>query len=200
MHCWGARPPPRPPPPTPPPPQCTARPPPPHTHTHTHTRTHTHTHSHTHTHTHTPQSHNTCVTEHEKYALGATKPGGFAAQGFFEDKSAAPINGVGNGGGAAPGDGEAVGLEFLATSPPWRCNLCNVGATSRETLQTHATGTKHKRRVREGRGCGLRRGAASGGQLALAMHSSSVSSASGGSSAPTARVPLPTHHASTHRR
>lgn len=56
----------------------------------------------------------TCVTEHEKYALGATKPGGYAAQGF----QAAP-------GGAAPavkaGGGEAKGLEFLSSRPPWKC-------------------------------------------------------------------------------
>lgn len=35
------------------------------------------------------QDHTTCVTEHDKYAKGATKPGGFAAQGFFGSKEAA---------------------------------------------------------------------------------------------------------------
>lgn len=35
-----------------------------------------------------PQGHTQCVTEHEKYALGATKPGGYAAAGFAGDGAA----------------------------------------------------------------------------------------------------------------
>ena len=83
------------------------------------------------------------MTEHEKYALGATKAGGFASQGFFG----------GGGGGppapaaAAPG-AAAEGLEHLATRPPWRCACCGVTCTSRDTLLGHAAGVKHKRRVR----------------------------------------------------
>ena len=78
------------------------------------------------------------MTEHDKYAKGATKPGGFAAGGFY------------GGGKAAAGDGPAAasGLEFLSSRPPWKCNICNVSCTSRETLLGHATGAKHKRRVR----------------------------------------------------
>lgn len=86
-----------------------------------------------------PQGHTTCVTEHEKYALGATKPGGYAAQGFNHGKAA---------NGSATPSTEATGLEFLATRPPWACSVCNVNCTSRETLEGHAAGAKHKRRVR----------------------------------------------------
>jgi hypothetical protein len=89
------------------------------------------------------QAHNTCVTEHEKYALGATKPGGFAEQGFHGDGQAhRPA-------AAASADSEAVGLEFLSERPPWRCACCNVNCTSRPTLLVHAAGAKHKRRVSE---------------------------------------------------
>ena len=58
------------------------------------------------------QNHTMCVTEHEKYALAATKPGGFAA------------NGVPGGSGGAPTPGApavATGLEFLSIRPPWKC-------------------------------------------------------------------------------
>lgn len=34
-------------------------------------------------------SHTSCVTEHQKYALGATKAGGFASEGFFGGGSVA---------------------------------------------------------------------------------------------------------------
>ena len=82
------------------------------------------------------QGHTSCVTEHEKYAQGATKPGGFASKGFFGE---APPQG-----GAAPGAPE--GLEFLSTRAPWVCSICNVTCTSHETLVGHAQGAKHKRR------------------------------------------------------
>jgi hypothetical protein len=59
------------------------------------------------------------VTEHEKYALGATKPGGFAEKGFADSGAAA--GGPAAGGPAKGTAGEAVGLEFLATRPPWIC-------------------------------------------------------------------------------
>jgi hypothetical protein len=36
------------------------------------------------------QGHTQCVTEHEKYALGATKPGGYAAGGFAANGAAKP--------------------------------------------------------------------------------------------------------------
>lgn len=88
-----------------------------------------------------PQAHSTCVSEHEKYALGATKPGGYAAQGFFHEGQAQQVA------AAAAADSEAVGLEFLSERPPWRCSCCNVNCTSRETLMGHAAGAKHKRRV-----------------------------------------------------
>jgi cell growth-regulating nucleolar protein len=88
--------------------------------------------------------HTRCVTEHEKYALGATKPGGFAAGGF----SGGGGDGNGNGNNSAAAAGEPSGLEFLAERPPWRCSACNVTCTSRETLLGHAAGQKHRRRAR----------------------------------------------------
>ncbi|KAL0019178.1 hypothetical protein WJX79_010919 [Trebouxia sp. C0005] len=36
---------------------------------------------------HTVKGHATCVTEVDKYAKGATKPGGYAAQGYYKDGS-----------------------------------------------------------------------------------------------------------------
>jgi len=96
-----------------------------------------------HPYTHKPrppmQKHTTCVTEHEKYALAATKPGGYAAQGRSDGAPAAAAGGS--------GEGEVAGLEFLSERAPWRCIVCNVGCTSRETLLGHAAGSKHKRRV-----------------------------------------------------
>lgn len=85
-----------------------------------------------------PQNHNQCVTEHEKFALGATKPGGFAANGVSQQTSNAKPNEA----------GEPSGLEFLSTRPPWKCSVCNVSCTSKETLMSHASGVKHKRRAR----------------------------------------------------
>lgn len=82
--------------------------------------------------------HTQCVTEHDKYAKGATKPGGFAEKGYYD--------------GGRAGNGEAskdvVGAEFLSTSAPWVCQVCNVTCTSRQTLEGHATGAKHVRRVK----------------------------------------------------
>ena len=84
--------------------------------------------------------HTQCVTEHDKYAKGATKPGGFAEKGFYEEGG--KKQGSGDGGGGISGE------EFLSTRPPWCCSVCNVTCTSRETLENHATGAKHTRRVR----------------------------------------------------
>ncbi len=60
------------------------------------------------------QSHNTCVTESQKYAEGATKPGGFAAKGFFEASGGAAAA------TAAP-SGDPAEDEFLSKRPPWKC-------------------------------------------------------------------------------
>jgi len=70
---------------------------------------------------HAPQGHTSCVTEHQKYALQATKPGG--------------KGGGGGGGGPAAAAPGPTGLSFLATAPPWVCSCCNVTCTSRETLE-----------------------------------------------------------------
>lgn len=84
------------------------------------------------------------MSEHEKYALGATKPGGFASQGFFKQGQQQPAAAAA---ADKPGEQEAFGLEFLSERPPWRCSCCNVNCTSRDTLLGHAAGVKHKRRV-----------------------------------------------------
>ena len=80
------------------------------------------------------------MTEHDKYAKGATKPGGFAQNGYFNEGA-----GAGTTGSAG---GEVVGDEYLSSRAPWVCSVCNVTCTSRQTLESHATGTKHVRRVR----------------------------------------------------
>lgn len=82
--------------------------------------------------------HTACVTEHEKYALGATKPGGFAARSNAQQQHPTRRVDVGN----------AVGAQFLSTRPPWNCSCCNVTATSKENLFTHAEGKKHKSKAR----------------------------------------------------
>ena len=85
--------------------------------------------------------HTKCVTEHEKYAEGATKPGGYASKGFYLDAATA--------GSREEVKGEAVaGMEFLSEKAPWKCSLCKVTCTSRETLMQHASGSKHGRKAK----------------------------------------------------
>ena len=95
---------------------------------------------------HTVQGHTTCVTEHEKYALGATKPGGKASA--FNGTAAKEKM----GGQTGPFRGEErtddiVGREYLATKAPWFCSCCNIECTGAETLKSHALGKKHKRKA-----------------------------------------------------
>lgn len=95
---------------------------------------------------HTVQGHTTCVTEHEKYALGATKPGGKASA--FNGTAAKGKM----GGQTGPFSGEErtddiVGREYLATKAPWFCSCCNIECTGAETLKSHALGKKHKRKA-----------------------------------------------------
>ncbi len=68
------------------------------------------------------QSHNTCVTEHEKYAKGATKPGGHAANGFFSTDAAgaAAVSPAVDGGDAV------VGAKYLSSRPPWKCRWAQL--------------------------------------------------------------------------
>ena len=81
------------------------------------------------------------MTEHEKYAEGATKPGGYAAEGYTSGGSA------GTSGGANAQ--EPVGLEHTSTRPPWKCFLCNVNCTSKENLLAHAASKKHRNKMSE---------------------------------------------------
>ena len=72
------------------------------------------------------QTHNACVTEHEKYAKGATKPGGHAANGFFASEAA-----IAAAAGPAADRGEAVvGAEYLSSRPPWKCRWGHNGQWS----------------------------------------------------------------------
>lgn len=59
------------------------------------------------------KAHNTCVTEHQKYAEGATKPGGMIGSG--------PTTNGGLLDRSNEVQGTTVGAEFLATSWPWKC-------------------------------------------------------------------------------
>lgn len=63
------------------------------------------------------QSHNTCVTEHQKYAEGATKPGGFASKGFQEGGDAAAQGPASAPIPAVPSHQD----DFLSKRPPWKC-------------------------------------------------------------------------------
>jgi hypothetical protein len=87
------------------------------------------------------------VTEHEKYALLATKPGGAGAQTAF-------AGGTGGGGGGSAG-GPTPGAQFLATRAPWLCSCCGVTCTSAETLAGHAGGKKHRSKARAAEGGAL---------------------------------------------
>lgn len=88
------------------------------------------------------KAHNTCVTESQKYAEGATKPGGFASKGFFD-------TGAINGGSIPTVTAASSPTEdkHLSTQAPWKCSICNVSCTSSETLLGHAGGKKHIRRA-----------------------------------------------------
>ncbi|KAL2610112.1 hypothetical protein R1flu_028685 [Riccia fluitans] len=81
------------------------------------------------------QAHTSCVSEVEKYGpKGVSKHGNSSA--------AKPKN------GKAP-DGPEVDLSRgLTQRPPWSCTLCNVKATSRETLDLHAQGKKHRAKAK----------------------------------------------------
>ena len=95
---------------------------------------------------HTVQGHTACVTEHEKYALGATKPGGKASA--FNGTAAKGK--MGGQTGPFPGEertDDIVGREYLATKAPWFCSCCNIECTGAETLKSHALGKKHKRKA-----------------------------------------------------
>ncbi|DBA89675.1 TPA: hypothetical protein ACH3X2_004567 [Trebouxia sp. C0005] len=93
---------------------------------------------------HTVKGHATCVTEVDKYAKGATKPGGYAAQGYYKDGSGATVV------VAQPvaSTSEPADTAYLATRPPWTCSVCKVNCTSQDTLLGHAGGVKHRRRAR----------------------------------------------------
>eukprot|EP00798_Chlamydomonas_sp_ICE-L_P002997 gene2997-13011_t len=115
------------------------------------------------------QKHAQCVTEHQKYALGATKPGGFAANGFKSPE----------GGSSQAVAGEASGLEFLSKRPPWKCSVCNIGCTSEETLMAHAAGVKHGRRARAATAA-----AGGGGTNGTPAAGNGTSASNGGASCP----------------
>lgn len=79
------------------------------------------------------QAHDQCYTEHEKYALAAASKGQKPQRPEQAQKGA---------------QGDAVGLEFLAQKPPWKCTLCSVNCTSWETLLGHAKGKRHRNKTK----------------------------------------------------
>lgn len=84
------------------------------------------------------------MTEVDKYAKGATKPGGYAAQGYYKDGSGATVAVIAQ---AAASTADPADTAFLSTRPPWTCSVCKVTCTSQDTLLGHAAGVKHRRRV-----------------------------------------------------
>lgn len=85
------------------------------------------------------------MTEVDKYAKGATKPGGYAAQGYYKDGTGAAIAAVAQPAASASDPADTA---FLSARPPWTCSVCKVTCTSQDTLLGHAAGVKHRRRVR----------------------------------------------------
>ena len=96
----------------------------------------------------TVQLHTKCVTEHEKYALGATKkPGGKAnvVSGASTKACGDARTSCSRSSNSSSEEKEKiVGREYLATEAPWMCSCCNVECTGAETLKSHALGKKHK--------------------------------------------------------
>ncbi|KAL3678437.1 hypothetical protein R1sor_021393 [Riccia sorocarpa] len=78
------------------------------------------------------QAHTSCVSEVEKYGpKGVSKP----VNPSVKPKKAQ--------------NGPEVDLSRgLTQRPPWSCTLCNVKATSRETLELHAQGKKHRAKAK----------------------------------------------------
>ncbi|KAH7445991.1 hypothetical protein KP509_01G031500 [Ceratopteris richardii] len=79
------------------------------------------------------QGHTQCISEAEKYGpknMGVVNKEKKKASCREEDADNLNIN---------------LGL---STRPPWSCSICNVKATSQETLLLHSQGKKHKSKVR----------------------------------------------------
>lgn len=89
----------------------------------------------------TALSHDTCFTEHEKYAL-AKNARNLAPSA---KASAASVRSEGDG---TKSQRAIEGEEHLANKPPWKCFLCNVTCTSYETLRGHASGKRHVSKAR----------------------------------------------------
>ena len=127
------------------------------------------------------QRHNSCVTEHQKYAEGATKPGGIASRGGGGGGAGAPASG---GGGGA--DGEAVGLEYVTEKAPYRCKLCNVTCTGWDNVLSHAASKKHRNRYKGATAAAAAAAGATGGASGGAGNGGGAAAGTT-SSAPTGR-------------
>ncbi|XP_057836354.2 uncharacterized protein LOC131046594 isoform X1 [Cryptomeria japonica] len=80
------------------------------------------------------QAHTQCVSEQEKYGPKGEGKGNSNS----EAKEKAPTS-----------QNCDVDLSIgLSTRPPWSCSVCNVKATSRETLLLHSEGKKHRSKAR----------------------------------------------------
>lgn len=95
------------------------------------------------------------MTEHDKYAKGATKPGGFAEKGYFAKSDIAKCS---EQDASMQNADEVIGEQFLSAFAPWKCSICSVTCTSRETLLGHAQGAKHKRRSKAALGVTVENG------------------------------------------
>ncbi|QDZ18542.1 C2H2-type domain-containing protein [Chloropicon primus] len=122
----------------------------------------------------TVKFHTSCVTEHEKYAEGATKPGGYAAAGYTGGSA------HGSGGSGATSSAGPVGLEHTTSRPPWKCLLCNVNCTSKENLLAHAASKKHRNKYkRVTSGANGENGAKENGNNSGAAESAAATTATG---------------------
>ncbi|GJP31515.1 hypothetical protein CLOM_g19704 [Closterium sp. NIES-68] len=89
------------------------------------------------------QSHTTCMTEMEKFGPKGPNAANTNAGGR------PPAGGKGKGGGAAAEGDDGFDYHMgLSSRPPWSCSLCKVNATSKETLESHSEGKKHRSKVR----------------------------------------------------
>eukprot|EP00898_Chlorokybus_atmophyticus_P002010 jgi/Chlat1/280/Chrsp1S03058 len=79
-------------------------------------------------------THTQCISEAEKYGPKSQQQNG--ANGSTKGS----VNGA-----ALAGAPNRLGL---STRPPWHCSLCNVSATSEETLLAHASGKKHTNKAK----------------------------------------------------
>ena len=95
--------------------------------------------------------HTSCVTEHEKYAQGATKPGGYASGGFYSSDGGEKRS---VDGGETSG-GEVVGQMYLSTRAPWRCEapICESWCDAKCACHHYSRLNSHAYHIRSSTNC-----------------------------------------------